>query len=43
LCLSPRQIKQLTKIAKEEGVSCLALVKRWIEAGLEQRTARRDA
>lgn len=43
VCLSPSQIKRLMKIAKQEGVSCFTLVKRWIEAGLEQSTAHRHA
>lgn len=36
LCLSPQQLKRLTEIAKREGVSRFTLVKRWIEAGMEQ-------
>lgn len=43
LCLSPQQLKQLTEIARREGVSRFTLVKRWIEAGLEQFTAHRRA
>ncbi len=41
LCLKPHQINQLLQIARKEGVSCLTLVKRWIEAGMAQWEAER--
>ncbi len=33
--LKPHQIKRLKEIAKEQGIDCFTLVKRWIEAGIE--------